>query len=1425
MTIQWKHFLWRPLVWLFHGVWLLVVLTGTLFGLLQTEQGRQHLAQTLSSHLSGEEQTVKIGQLQGVIPFDIQLDTLTLSDPTGPWLTLNHLQWSLSPQGLFGGEVLFKNLQADSMVFLRQPADSPSTPSHSTPEQGAFAPVIPSFLQLHHVKVKSLQLGEEILPGGATFSLDGFLRTETVGREQQLHVQIDAQRRDQKGTFLKLDASIPQHAPLSLTLKMQAQDSSGLLDALLQHSFGTVVLDVNGQGRTDLWQGQLTAQTSELGTLKTTLLLSGSLASISADLAGSVLPEATLLPKEIQPLLREETPFTARYRTLASGGFSLEHALNIPQGPTLVGTLEDQHGQNLLQGQWQVDLPRLEAVSHLLGMPLTGAAVVSVNLYGDSHSSGLAVKAHLDQITLPGFQVEKGDWQMTIDQDQPLSEGMHELAIRGGGHLGGLRWRDQPAWPDREMDLELKAFMPKADTLILHHLKATSSSLALEGSGEWNLNNLVGSMKIAATVAPLAHFKGVDPALAVLLGETHRWSARLDTVEEGKAIQLHALHLQGAKMVMDGNGYIDLNAHTTRLETTLTIADLAVLSQPLGTPIAGKLTARTTLTGALDDPKIEMTLSVADPSLANHRSERLAAVVNLAQTATHPEGVLQLNLTQDKETIQLVAPFRQMPSREILFNDATLTFPDGKLAGTLTLHPSSGLVWGRLDGRAGSLASLGRLINLPMAGEADLKLHLTADKATGSQGVKATAKATNLHYSGASVRSLTLEGEIAELTRPPQLTLQTHWTGASAGGVDSRMGSIEVKGPLTAPLTVAIQAQGESLTPFMLHAVAEIQQLGDPLQITLKEMSGTLNQQPLQLAGAVQLIMEPKKLTLTPMNLQWGQGTLKVQAKLDAKQVAGNLLLSIPVAQVLSLAGDPHAPWQGQILLTSQLDGTTKEPRIHSTLKLSDLKLNDLSGATIPSGELKAQATLKHGSLTADGSLTGLVKEPVHFSAHLPAALSLQPFALDFPENRALQAELHLVARLERLGEMFPMDQQIIKGHAKADVLWSGTLASPEMRGVLKVTDLRYENGLSGSVFDRGVLEVQAMGTLLKLVRLEVGDGEQGKLRGSGQLEIRPEVGFPWHLDLNIQKAVILRRDDLYARLSGNVSAKGNKNSADISGQLTSRKITYFLPESLGTSFDRLDVRELQTEEESDTPLPPQKKPFRTHLRLAVNLPGQVFVRGKGLDSEWQGHLDITGQAHSPVVIGTLLVKQGHFQAVGRQFNVTNSTIRFDGAVPISPLLDIQGVLSKKDMTARINLKGQPDSLQMELSSQPALPKEEILSRLLFDKKSDQISSLQAVQLLATIQSLRDGGPGIMDRINQAIGVDRLDFKQDEKGQPSVKAGKYIGKKSYLSVEKGSAQASGKVSMEYEIRPNVVIETEAGENKAGSLGIQWKKEY
>jgi translocation and assembly module TamB len=304
--------------------------------------------------------------------------------------------------------------------------------------------------------------------------------------------------------------------------------------------------------------------------------------------------------------------------------------------------------------------------------------------------------------------------------------------------------------------------------------------------------------------------------------------------------------------------------------------------------------------------------------------------------------------------------------------------------------------------------------------------------------------------------------------------------------------------------------------------------------------------------------------------------------------------------------------------------------------------------------------------------------------------------------------------------------------------------------------------------------------------------------------------------------------------MDGTLKLSGALTDLLLEGQLQIVNGEFLIPERLPSEIVQLDVEETPRPGAvvAERKGPPRKAapPGNRHLKMDVSLEssGQIFVTGRGLTSEWKGNIRARGSAGAPVVTGNLSVVRGHADFLGKRFNLNRGVIAFDGAVPPSPQLDVLAEAKAKNITAQLEIVGPIKNPSIKLSSDPALPSDEILSRLLFGRSLTDITPFQAVQLALAANTLAGGGGfDLMGRTRKILHVDQLEVKNLDGGkdEAAVSAGKYLTENVYLEVEKGLGPKSGKASVEWEATPNIGIETEVGENADAGMGINWKWHY
>ena len=364
--------------------------------------------------------------------------------------------------------------------------------------------------------------------------------------------------------------------------------------------------------------------------------------------------------------------------------------------------------------------------------------------------------------------------------------------------------------------------------------------------------------------------------------------------------------------------------------------------------------------------------------------------------------------------------------------------------------------------------------------------------------------------------------------------------------------------------------------------------------------------------------------------------------------------------------------------------------------------------------------------------------------------------------------------------ELFDLSGPVAIG---ADVV--GTLANPTLRGVVQANGARIESATTGTVLTNVQATGRFGGSRLVIDRFGADAGKGGRVTGTGQFEFAAAAGIGLDLALQADKAVMINRDDIGATVSGPLTFKSNGSGGTIAGDVILDKSRYRLGQATAASaVPQLNIREINLPDGGEEVATPTK-PWT--LAIKARAPNQVMVSGLGLTSEWSANLQIAGQPENPAITGRATLIRGDYEFAGRQFELARGIIRFDGQVPANPALDIEANADSTGLSASIRVTGYALKPEIGFTSTPALPEDELLSRLLFGTSITNLSAPEALQLAAAVAALQGGGNGLnpINAVRRAAGLDRLRIlpADPQTGQgTSVAAGKYVTRRLYAEI-------------------------------------------
>ena len=907
------------------------------------------------------------------------------------------------------------------------------------------------------------------------------------------------------------------------------------------------------------------------------------------------------------------------------------------------------------------------------------------------------------------------------------------------------------------------------------------------------------------------------------------------------ALALDRVALTGAAAKLSGHAQFDPASHLLAAALTLDVPQLKPLGAALGAKLSGMVSARMTAQGPLDRLRLRSDIEgrgIAAGGAAIERVRLFGEIADLSQRTAAIDGSFRA-LGLDG-TLALTAALNG--NSELAVPHLRMQAAGSTIDGDLRVALATDLVQGMLAARLPDLSRWSGLAGRPLGGSLDLRANFGAQG--GGQGLGLSLAAARLAAGAGSSRiaigRLAATTRLADIWRTPSATGRLTLSGARIGAADFANAAATFSSPRPGRFLFAGNADGQPLT-VTFAGEGGLAPGGGELRLT--RLAGSLGSDRILLAQPLELSRRGADLAFSGLDLRLGAGRVAGRGAVNGAALSLALnATDLPLATAARLVGYPGV--HGALSLAARLGGTLGAPRGHVAADARGLSLAVSKHVQAPRLGLSVAGDWNGRTIDLQGRVTGLAGDRISVAGSLPLVLTRAPLGISLPPRDALSLRLQGGGEISHLADLLPIGEDRLSGRFAADVAVGGTVAAPAASGRLQLSGARYENFATGAVLTNLSADLVGDRDRFRLTSLTAGDGAAGALKAQGSLVLDGAAGPSAQLSANLANFRVAARDEVLATASGTVSVAGPLAAPKVTAALTIDRADISLPDSLPPSVVVLHVTEIggSTRKPSATARAPATPTFAAPLHIAIAMPGQIFVRGHGLNSDWRGRLEITGTSAAPHISGVLLASRGSVDLLGKSFRLTRGVITFDGGAEPDPALDIVAEANASDITAQVIITGYASAPKITLASTPPVPQDEILSRILFNQGVGQITAGQGVQLATAAATLAGGGPGVLDRLRGKLGLDWLGLGQGPAGaaspilNPSVvnpstssatalSAGKYLMPGVSVGVTQGVSPPTSKVTVEVDVGHHVTVDTEAGQNGGTGIGLNYKYDY
>ncbi|TGD95789.1 hypothetical protein EU555_26525 [Methylobacterium nonmethylotrophicum] len=1398
------------------------------------------LGDLLSRALSTPTSRVSIGAVDGALSSDATIRDVAIADRDGVWLRLDKARLIWRRTALLSRRLEIDRLEVGRLEVLRRPLPSAAPPSQ---DKEALLPELPVKVVVKAFALSELALGQPVIGEAARIAGAG---QATLGDPREgLDLGIGLRRLDKPGTVTVTLAYAPESARLDL--KLAHDEPAGGLAARLMNLPGLppVTLDLDGRGTLDAWNAALNFRAGEgIGAEgKARIDRAGRERRMSLDLASRV---EGLMPGPLAAVFSGTTRLDGSLRFVDDGAVRVDRfeltsrtarlalnggvdaarhadltlqarALPTEGGVTRAGesTLESLMLDASVKGP--LDAPALRGTLRAAGLSAAGSRLgrASADLVAEplprapeGQSFRLAANAEVDGLHLadPALRRAIGpkasfrlagriDPNGVADLDAVTIEAPTANA-RYAGRIG----RDVVAGT-------LQADLPDLAAFSLAAGRPLSGRVAVKAllSGDPGRAGVTADVEASTEKLLLG-----TPALDRTLGRDPRFAGRLTRLPDGYAVQ--AARLTGAAVTAT----LDGRATATRADMAgrVDLTDLATLHPDL----AGKAALDARLTGSLERPDVAVTLAAPEAKALGRPLRDLTARATLADVTGALDGTLALSGRVDGKPLAGDLHLARRGADWVLDR---LAFGLGSvsLAGRATVDPAARLAEGEVALKAGDLDDLSALALTRLQGRLDAAI--TLSRAGGRQDARLQATGESIRGAGVALARLDADLAGTDLWASPRVSGRLNADRVVTGSETIEAVRLDARpAPDGSDLTLQARARG-----FALDGAARLVPADHP-RLDLARLSAVRGADRLALAGPATVTFADHGVTVAGLAIAAGSGRASLDGTLGSRLDLRLGLKSLPLS--LARIAAPSLSLSGTLDGEAVLTGPAESPEGRYSLSLSRLVTPETRSAGLPPVDAKASGRIGDGRAGLDGTVTAGRGLQLALSGTLPVEAG---GAMDLRARGTLDAAL--------ANTMLAAGGQRLTGRVALDAGVAGTLQAPRVEGAATLTGGSFTDPLQGVRLTDIQGRVTGRGDTLVIERLTAATRNGGTLQAQGRVAVEPAAGFPGNLTIRADRAELVASPLMTLVTGLNLSLTGPlARTPRVSGQVDVVSLDVAVPDRLPATVQPLPgIRHVNAPPQTRARLAARAKreaaarrggkaPFLATLDVAVNAPGRITVRGRGIDAELGGNLRLTGTSAAPVANGAFAMRRGRIQIVSQRLDFSRGRLTFAGDLT-APDLDFLAQTQAGDVTAKIAVTGPANQPDFALSSEPPLPQDEVLSRLLFKKASGGLSPFQALQLAQAVAQLSGGagGPDVFESARKGLGLDSLDIQAGSKGGAAVGLSRALGERVNVGVRAGARPEDSAATITYDVTGRIKVQGEAGANGRTAVGVGAEWEY
>lgn len=562
--------------------------------------------------------------------------------------------------------------------------------------------------------------------------------------------------------------------------------------------------------------------------------------------------------------------------------------------------------------------------------------------------------------------------------------------------------------------------------------------------------------------------------------------------------------------------------------------------------------------------------------------------------------------------------------------------------------------------------------------------------------------------------------------------------------------------------------------------------------------------------ASIDMSLADRKFNIKTLKLPVDEGLIAMAGTMDLDGTTDMQLAmrSVDITPFLPLVGEKINA-TGKITGVVNITGETKNPKVELSASLADGSYN---GIGIDEGF--ALATMQDHVIQIQRIQGAKGDYKLSVYGKIPLAALYTSGYLDSSDLKAMDVTIDFNEADMRVIPLVTDAVTDASGPLKGAIHITGTVDQPEAYGTVSVRN--------------GTLKVKNVGNEIQNIDGDlIFSGQQGDFQsrismGKGTAGLAAKVNWEGHNLTNYRMAVQLDGLDLKNEyvsgpLQGELYIADRDGLPTLMGDINLNNIQFKIPLSLESSDSTTDLG----------------------MDVTVHAGKNVRLYDKTLyDMMLGGDVHFGGSVLHPQSSGKFIVKNGTFKYFSHVFNITKGDAHFGGESYL-PFLDLEAETTVNTYNIKLGVKGTVDHMDLALSSDPQLARNQIISMLTFGRDPSSNSSTitnDDANALAVAGAQMFAFGYVQDALQNTFRLDRVNIttgsidpdeptNKENSGNYNIEIGKYVLPRTMITYSQGLNNKQNKYGIEYSLRRSVKFNAWRTNQGSNYLGARWTKTF